>query len=205
MAVDIDSIDLSIQQSIPGIEELENINSWQFSYFCSLVRYVRRMVYLLKMKRKNWAIDTEFMQLSRSIAALINDLPFDLQVMYPADDSAPWISSHFVGNLHIYYHLSIILLHRAQLAFSDSYAADGRWKERMMTCNRSAKLACRLQEAIIQEFGWVALLYMQRGVNFAIYVALTCIVLHLVSLLYLRKFTLTLLGGYDISRPGSEL
>jgi hypothetical protein len=186
MAIDIDSIDLSIQQSNVGIQDPENISSWQFSYLCSLIRHVRRMVYLLKVKRENRAIDAELMQLSPFIEAWINDLPLGLQVMYPADGSRPWISSHFVGNLHICYHLIIILLHRAQLAFSGSYAADGRWKEHMMTCYRSAKLTCRLQEAIIQEFGLVALSYMQRGVKFTVYVVLTCVVLHLVSLLYYR-------------------
>ena len=45
----------------------------------------------------------------------------------------------------------------------------------------TAKILCRLQEAILGAFGLTGLLCMQRGINFTIYAILTCTMIHLVS------------------------
>jgi len=195
MAIDPESLDLSIQQSIPEIGDVENTVSQRFSCFCWLVHNMRRMVdvYGRLRKKEDWAADPELVQFSLPLAGWINDLPCDLQVMYPADDSPPRISSHFVGNLHVYFHLNILNLHRPQLALLDAHAADCQWKRQMMICYNSAKQICRLQEAIIQQFGIISLRYMQRGVNFAIYTVLSCTVIHLVSRSFLCRIVLILI------------
>jgi hypothetical protein len=106
-----------------------------------------------------------------------------MAVTFPPDGSPPWLPSPFIGNLHSYYYLSIIMLHRPQLQLLDPTAADGQWKHHMMICYSSAKLLCRLEQAILHSFGLTGLQSMQRGVNFTIYAVLTCVMLHLVGIM----------------------
>lgn len=73
------------------------------------------------------------------------------------------------------------MLHRAQLVASQSFATDSTWRHHMILCHNSAKILCRLQEAILETFGLTGLLCMQRGINFTIYAILTCTLIHLVS------------------------
>ncbi len=61
-----------------------------------------------------------------------------------------------------------------------STSLDGTWKQQLLICYSAATRLCRLQEAIVQQYGLDGLLWMQRGVNFAIYCILTSTVLHLV-------------------------
>lgn len=183
LAVDMESLDLSIPRTAVGNDETEFHTTRNFAYFTRVVRNVRRMnnVYSRIKKKKEWGIDPEFVQLNPSFESWMNDLPGDLQISFPENGGPPWIPSHFIGNLHSYYYLSIIMLHRPQLTFMEPTGMDGGWKHHMMICYSSAKLLCRLQEAILQSFGMTGLLCMQRGINFTIYCVLTCTVLHLVS------------------------
>lgn len=180
----MESLDLSVPRAVPGIDDTEFHNTRNFTYFTRVIRNVRRMnnVYNRIKKKKEWGIDPDFVQLNPSFDAWMNDLPSDLQVTFPSDGSPPWLPSHFIGNLHTYYYLSIIMLHRPQLTFMEPTGLDGGWKHHMMICYSSAKLLCRLQEGILQQFGMTGLLCMQRGINFTIYCVLTCTVLHLVCM-----------------------
>jgi len=173
-------VDLRIPRQ--GIDDAEYQVSRNFNYFTRVVNNVSRMnrVYARVKKNKDWGADPEFTQLNPSCHAWLTDLPPDLGVNFPPDGSPPWLPSPFIGNLHSYYHLSIIMLHRPQLQVLNPGGADGQWKHHMMICYSSAKLLCQLEEAILQSFGLVGLQSMQRGVNFTIYCVLTCIVLHLV-------------------------
>ncbi|RDL33170.1 Uncharacterized protein BP5553_08609 [Venustampulla echinocandica] len=184
LAVDMDTLDLSVPRPSPGLEDSEFSMSRNFTYLTRVVRNVRRMnnVYAKIKKKKDWGIDPDFVQLNPSFETWMNDLPSDLQVTFSSDGSPPWLPSHFIGNLHSYYYLSIIMLHRPQLTFMEPTGMDGGWKHHMMICYSSAKLLCRLQEGILQTFGMTGLLSMQRGINFTIYCILTCTVLHLVAL-----------------------
>lgn len=184
LAVDMESLDLSIPRTAVGNDETEFHTTRNFAYFTRVVRNVRRMnnVYSRIKKKKEWGIDPDFVQLNPSFESWMNDLPGDLQISFPENGGPPWIPSHFIGNLHSYYYLSIIMLHRPQLTFMEPTGMDGGWKHHMMICYSSAKLLCRLQEAILQSFGMPGLLCMQRGINFTIYCVLTCTVLHLVAL-----------------------
>lgn len=184
LSVDMESVDLSIPRPSMGGDEAEFHNTRNFTYFSRVVRNVRRMnnVYSRIKKKKEWGIDPDFVQLNPSFESWMNDLPADLQITFPPDGTPPWLPSHFIGNLHSYYYLSIIMLHRPQLTFMEPTNMDGGWKHHMMICYSSAKLLCRLQEAILQSFGMTGLLCMQRGINFTIYCVLTCTVLHLVCI-----------------------
>jgi hypothetical protein len=178
----MDTLDLNVPRPVPG-EDAEFLVTRNFTFLCRVVRVVRRMNDALGRikKKKDWGVDPELVQLNPVYEAWMSDLPADLQITFPPNGSPPWLPSHFIGNLHAYYHLGILILHRPQLSFMDPTGLDGGWKQHMMICYSSAKLLCRVQEGILQSFGLPGLLCMQRGINLTIYMVLTCTVLHLVS------------------------
>lgn len=193
--MDIDTVDLRVPRAVPGLDDAEYNVSRNFTYFTRVVSNVSVLnrVYgnLKKNKSRDWQSDPEVAQLNPSFEAWLNDLPQDLAVTYNQDGSPPWLPSPFIGNLHSYYHLSLIMLHRPQLQVFNPNSGDGQWKHHMMICYSSAKQLCRLEEAILQSFGLVGLQCMQRGVNFTIYAVLTCIVLHLVWNFHLPPSSMT--------------
>ncbi|KAI1326964.1 fungal-specific transcription factor domain-containing protein [Xylariaceae sp. FL0255] len=184
LSVELESIDFSVPQANPGIEETERHVTRDFVYFARIVRMIHRMntVYTKIKKKKDWGLDAEFVQLNPQLRAWLNELPPDMVVQFPQDGSPPWLPSHFVGNIHSYYHLATIILHRPQLNFLEPMGIDGQWKSHMMISYASAKALCRLQEAMLQSYGLSGLQCMQRGISFTIYGVLSCIVLHLVAL-----------------------
>lgn len=184
MGVDPSTVDLSIPQPVPGNDRSDYQTSRQFTYFVRKISNVRTM-HDLKGKtkqasQKDWAADPKFVNMSSTLTKWLDELPRDLQVTFPDDSTPPWLPSHFVGNMHAYYHLTVIMLHRPQLMHSSAYA-DGSWRRHMAVCYASSKAMCRLQEAVLQTFGIPGLLCMQRGINFVIYAVLTCTMIHLVS------------------------
>ena len=184
MGVDPETVDMEIQRPLPGIDSSDFQISRQFTYFARKVRSVRCMHDIKGSvkagEQKDWVADPRFINMSSTLDQWRDELPRDLQVKFPDDETPPWLPSHFVGNMHSYYHLTVIMLHRPQLMHSKSYA-DGSWKMHMAVCYTSAKDMCRLQEGILQTFGLPGLLCMQRGINFVIYAVLTCTMIHLVS------------------------
>lgn len=179
--VDTETVEFNVSRPVPG-EDSEFHITRNFAYMLRIIRNVRYMngIYARIKSKKEWGIDPEFVQLNPTFEAWLNDLPSDLQISFPTDESPPWLPSHFIGNMHSYYYLSIIMLHRPQLTFMEPTGMDGGWKQHMMICYSSAKLLCRIQEALFQTFGMLGLLCMQRGINYTIYCVLTCTVLHLV-------------------------
>lgn len=167
----------------PGtIDDTEYNISRNFAYFIRIAQNVSKAnaVYARIKKKKEWGIDPEFVRLNPSFNAWLAELPNDLSIDFPPDGSPAWVPSSFIGNIHSYYYLSMILLHRPQLKFLPPGGPDGQWKHHMSICYSSAKLLCRLQEGILQNYGLMGLQSMQRGINFTIYCVLSCIVLHLV-------------------------
>ncbi len=175
-------MDTSIPQPAPGVDEAEYHVSRNFAYFIRIARNISRLnrAYGRIKRNRDWGLDDTITELNPSFHAWMTDLPADMAINYPPDGSPPWLASPYLGNIHSYYYLSIIMLHRPQLQLLDPTSVDGQWKHHMMICYSSAKLLCRLEEAILQGFGLTGLRCMQRGVNFTIYAILTCIVLHLV-------------------------
>ncbi|KAF4980710.1 hypothetical protein FZEAL_3378 [Fusarium zealandicum] len=184
-AVSVDTVDFNIPRPIPGCDDSEYHVSRNFSYFAQVVRTISTMskVYQRLKRRKDWGIDPEFRQLGQSFSTWLAELPPDLAVSFPPDGSPPWIQSHFLGNMHAYYYLALILFHRPILSFLDPNAADGQWKRHMMICYNSAKALCRVQEATLNTFGLTGLQCMQRGFSFSLYSGLSCIVIHLVAII----------------------
>ncbi|KAI1259498.1 fungal-specific transcription factor domain-containing protein [Xylariaceae sp. FL1019] len=184
LSVGLESLNFAVAQAMPGIDEFENHISRDFTFFARIVRVISKMntVYSRIKKKKDWGLEPEFVQLNPQLRSWLNDLPPDMTVQYPMDGSPPWLPSHFVGNIHSYYHLATILLHRPQLTFLDPVGEDGNWRAHMLTSYGSAKALCRLQEAMLQSYGLSGLQCMQRGISFTIYGILSCIVLHLVAL-----------------------
>lgn len=184
LSVELDTLDFSVPQSMPGIEEDEQQISRYFIYFTRILRMISKMntVYSKVKKKKDWGLDPEFVQLNPQLRAWLSELPPEMKVTFPADGSPPWLPSHYVGNVHSYYYLATILLHRPQLTFLEPMGIDGQWKHHMGICYSAAKALCRLQESMLQSFGLSGLQCMQRGISFTIYGVLSCIVLHLVRL-----------------------
>ncbi|KAI0392228.1 hypothetical protein F5Y17DRAFT_477892 [Xylariaceae sp. FL0594] len=184
LSVELDTLDFSVPQSMPGIDEDELKISRDFIYFARIVRMISKMnmVYSKVKRKKDWGLDPEFVQLNPQLRAWVTELPPEMKVTFPADGSPPWLPSHFVGNVHSYYYLATILLHRPQLNFLEPMGIDGQWKNHMIICYSAAKALCRLQESMLELFGLSGLQCMQRGISFTIYGVLSCIVLHLVAL-----------------------
>ncbi|KAL8918009.1 MAG: hypothetical protein Q9208_007607 [Pyrenodesmia sp. 3 TL-2023] len=184
MGVDPDTVDFEIPRPIPGVDTSDFQISRQFSYLVRNVRNVRHLhdTYGKVKKQKDWASDPKFTSLNPEALSWVDNLPTDLQVEYPEGDAPPWLPSHFVGNMHSYYHLNVIMVHRPQLMSSSSFRAGGSWKKHMEVCYDSAKKMCRLQEAVFHAFGLSGLLCMQRGINFVIYSVLTCTMIQLVAI-----------------------
>lgn len=184
MGIDPSTVDLDVHRPSPGIEHTDYQISRQFTYLVRKIYNVRVMHDLKgnakEASQKDWVADPKFVNISNDLARWLDDLPRDLQIDFSDDDAPPFLSSHFIGNMHSYYHLTVIMLHRPQLMHPSAYA-DGSWKHHLAVCYDSSKKMCKLQEAILQTFGIPGLLCMQRGINFVIYAVLTCTMVHLVS------------------------
>lgn len=182
--VDPSTVDMRPVLDSRGLDGFEFDRSRQYTYFVRNAYNIRILTdtYHKIKKQKDWGADQKLADLNPLFTNWLRDLPPELQIHYPADDSPPWIPSHFIANMHSHCHLGIILLHRPQLMASKSFAAGGQWKVHMALCYSSAKTLCKLQEAILRQYGQVGLLYMLRGISFGIYSILTCTMLHLVSL-----------------------
>ena len=203
MGVDRDTVDVNLFHPMPGIDPSDCQVSRQFTFLVRTVRNVSLLLgtYIKIRKQKDWAMDPSFINLNSTVSTWAEDLPPDFQIMYPLNGAPPRLANHFVGNIHSYHHLFVIMLHRPQLMLSRSFNVGGEWKEHMTQCYVSAKNLCRLQEAILQQFGLSGLLCMQRGINFAIYCILTCTMIHLVNLT-ISPYThipLNLLGRNHVS------
>lgn len=181
--VDPDTVNMNPELNSKDLDQFENDRSRQYAYFVQNARHIRIItdIYHKIKRQRDWGANPKFVEKNPLFTDWLQSLPPDLQVNYPPDGSPPWIPSHFVGNMHSHCHLGIILLHRPQLLASKSFAAGGGGKIHMALCYSSAKYICRLQEATLDRFGLSGLLFMQRGINFAIYCILTCTMLHLVS------------------------
>lgn len=181
--MDLDTVDFNVQRPFATGDDADYQVSRNFTYLVRQVRNIALMnrVYSRIHKHKDWACDPEIATLNPELSLWLNDLPSDLVINYPPDGSPPWIPSAFIGNMHIYHQLSIILLHRPQLQQFNLTGMDGQWKHHMLLCYTAAKNVCRLQEAVLQSYGLNGLYCMQRGLHFTLYCIFSCIVLHLVG------------------------
>ncbi|KAH0544197.1 hypothetical protein FGG08_001642 [Glutinoglossum americanum] len=166
MNVDVETVDCEASDPVQGLDDGESLIYRNFALFAKIIMRIRRMgaVSLESRKRglKDFAIDPEFVKIDAYLDAWQDELPADMRVTYPAGGSTPWIPSHYAGNLHAYFNLAIIMLRRPQLALSASYGVDGEWKQQMSAAYTAAKRMCRLQEAILEQYGLMGHLCMLR-------------------------------------------
>ena len=166
MGTDPETMDFSLPQDIPGADEDEIQISRDFTYFVRAIRNVRTIsdAYVKVKQEKEWSSHPIIASLNPLFPRWLDELPEDMQIYYPPDGSPPLIHNHYVANIHCYYHLSILILHRPQLMAS-SFTNGTSWKEHMSMSYASAKSICRVQEALLQTYGINAFLYMQRGMQ----------------------------------------
>ncbi|KAL5614957.1 hypothetical protein BROUX41_005025 [Berkeleyomyces rouxiae] len=186
LSVDCSEVDFSIRQQAPDEDVSEYLVSRNFTYLARLVREIGLMniTYGQMKKKKNstWASDPQFVKFGPALNNWRASLPEEFNVTFPADNSPPWLPSTFVGSLLSYHHLSKILLYRPQLSLCDPNSTDGQYKRIMMTCLSSSKDLCKLQEAIMCQYGYTGLQGMLRGYSYVVYCGLSCIVIHLVAM-----------------------
>ena len=183
MGVDPNTVETSTNPPGSELDDYEKALSRQFAFFVRNARNIRLITdssQKLK-KKKDWGLDPEFVAYNVAFMKWPSELPKDLQMPLLQDNALLSLPSHFIGNMHSHYQLGILMLHRPQLVASKSFALDQQWKQQMSICYNSAKILCRLQEAIFAKFGMTGLMCMQRGINFTIYAILTCTMVHLVS------------------------
>lgn len=199
--VNPETVDFTIQRQLPRTDPSDHEVSRQYTYFTRMVKTVRTLngIYGKVKKQKDWGSNPQFTNLNPMVQEWLEDLPNDLQVNFPEDGTPPWLPNHFVGNMHAYHHLIVIMLHRPQLMSPQSFSAGGSWKKHMTLSYASAKAMCQLQESVLQSFGLAGLQCMLRGINFVIYAVLTCTMIHLVriSMLILSRFLANSLQGCD--------
>lgn len=186
----VDPVTVDIRPDPPccEIDDYEASLSHRWAYFVRNARNIRLMTdaaHRVK-KKKDWGLDSQIVTYNEAFSRWPDELPSDLQLSMPADGSPPWLPTHFIGNMHSHYHLGIVMLHRPQLVASQSSAADDGLRH-LSLCYNSAKILCRLQEAILGAFGLTGLLCMQRGINFTIYAILTCTMIHLVGFFLIKR------------------
>ena len=183
MGVDPSTVETGFDPPGSDLDEFEAHTSRHFACFVRNVRNIRLAVtaYHTLKRNKDWQTDPRFIQHNKAFIDWPKELPSDFHVSLPPDGSPPFLPSHFVGNIHSYYHLGVVMMQRPQLQSSKPFTVDGFWKQRMRLCHNSAKALCRLQEAVIERYSLEGVLCMQRGASFTIYAVLTCTMFHLVS------------------------
>ena len=155
-------------------DAFEAITSRQFAFYLRTVRTIRTIA-KTHHEIKGGSLPY-FAAQEQTFNSWLEGLPQDLQLTLPADGSPPSLPSHFIGNMHSHCQLGRIMLQRLIASKSSESAS----KQHMKSCHTSAKVLCRLQEAILAKYGLQGLLSMQRGINFTIYAVLTCVTSHLV-------------------------
>ena len=134
-----------------------------------------------RKKSQTWALDPSMGQHDKDLDAFFENLPADLQIHYPEDGSPPWLGGdHFLADAHAYFHLVVVMHHRPQLQTRLEMKLPD-WRRHLDICVDSAIKMCKLQEALLRDFGLHGLHFMLRGINFTVYCVLTCTMLHLVS------------------------
>ncbi|KAF2772102.1 hypothetical protein EJ03DRAFT_213114 [Teratosphaeria nubilosa] len=184
-AVDIDTLDFAEPTPSLEVDAFELSTSRRFTYLAQCFRNIKVTNNLwqgLKKIKDDWALDPAFVRHNEDLFVWVRGLPPDIQITYPGDGGAPYIGGdHFVTYIHVYHHLVVIMHYRPQLQ-AMLEKRDPNFKDPLEVCLKSAAYMCRLQEALVRDFGLHGLQFMQRGINFSIYCVLTCMMLHLAAI-----------------------
>jgi hypothetical protein len=180
-----DTVDLNEPQVIAGIDVHERQISHQFLYLLRLVNEIRNTLEIYRDLRRKlgdaYCMESQYVALDTAYVKWHQTLPPDTQITVPKDGFEPWVSTAFLGNLHSYYYLSLIMHHRPQVHYLMEEFGGESYKRYMLICLGSAKKLCRIQESMFRTLGPAGFEAMLRGMSFTIYALLTCTMLHLVS------------------------
>lgn len=183
-AVELDTVDVTIPNPSRGIDNEEYQLSRRTTYLAQAVRNIKQTNNLWQKMRRlkaDWALDPMFVRQNEVIPAWLKTLPGDMQITFPDDETPPFLGGdHFVAYLHMYHQLIVVMHHRPQLQ-TLLEKRDAAFKNHLDICNEAATKICRLQEALLRDFGLHGMQFMQRGSNFNVYCILSCAMLHLVS------------------------
>jgi hypothetical protein len=178
-----DTVDFSDPKPMIGTAEFQI--SRQFRQLLLCLRNIRRTINgFLKHQKKggDWSFHPDYTSVEDAFREWGAQVPVDLRVDLPKDDSLPWLASPFIGHTNTYYHLSFIMHHRPQIHYLMESITGDEWRPYLLTCLTAAKNVCRILESLLQSFGTEGLRCMLRGISFTIYAILTCTMLHLVSI-----------------------
>jgi hypothetical protein len=142
---------------------------------------------LLHKKGGDWSLHSEYVAVQELYNRFPLECPRDLQIVVPDDESVPWVPSPFLGNMNVYYLLSIIMHHRPQIHYLMQSVGGDSWKPYLVNSLDAAKKICRILESTLATFNVEGLQAMLRGLSFTIYTCLTCTMLHLVSVFAQRR------------------
>lgn len=181
--VELDTVDVALPSPSHEIDSTEYQIARRTAYFTQAVRNIKQTNILwqtIRRLKKDWALDPMFMRQNDVIPAWLKTLPTDMQITFPEDETPPFLGGdHYVAYLHIYHQLIIVMHHRPQLQ-TLLEKRDSSFKTHLDICNEAATKICRIQEALLRDFGLHGMQFMQRGTNFNIYGILSCAMLHLV-------------------------
>ncbi|KAK3675729.1 hypothetical protein LTR78_004370 [Recurvomyces mirabilis] len=183
-AVELGTVEFDVPAVANNMDSFEYQTSRRYMYMTQTFRLIKITNNTWRRTRRmkpDWALDPAFIQHNDYLQAWPSSLPSDMQVNYPDDGSPPWIGNdHFKAYVHIYYHLVIVMHYRPQLQ-ALLQNRDQAFRGHIEICLNAAIKMCRLQEALIRDFGLHGLTFMLRGVGFTIYCVLTCAMLHLAA------------------------
>jgi hypothetical protein len=96
----------------PGQDPAEFQIARQFIQYIRVAKnvYLSALMYgKLRKKTSDWALDPAFVAHNADFSLWSREVPDDMQIVYPPDNSPPWIQSHYIANLHSYQCLAIIM------------------------------------------------------------------------------------------------
>lgn len=185
LSIEADTVNTTFPYPVPDIDTFDFQCSRRHTMMAQaghLIKITNTMMQVGKRKKNpTWALDPEMERHDKDLDAFLQNLPTDLQIHYPEDGSPPWLGGdHYLADVHAYFHLVVVMHHRPQLQ-TKLEMKQPNWRHNLDICVDSAIKMCKLQEALLRDFGLHGLNFMLRGINFTVYCVLTCTMLHLVS------------------------
>jgi hypothetical protein len=178
------SVDLNEPRIMAGIDAQEHSISHQFVQLAKNIHSIRETILVyrhLKRKDSSYAAHPNYTILDRKFDSWFAELPADLQIRIPENEYDAWEYSSFLGNLHSYHYLSIIMHYRPQFHYWVTQPTNDAWKRPLLICLEAAKKMCRIHESMLGTVGLIGFESMLRGMSYTIYAVLTCTSLQLVS------------------------
>ncbi|KAM0712147.1 hypothetical protein Q7P37_011241 [Cladosporium fusiforme] len=186
LSIEADTVDGNFPYPAPEIDAFEYQSSRRHTLMAQAghaIKFTNSMMQMGKRKKlATWALDPAMEEHDKDLDAFFDNMPADLQIHYPEDGSPPFLGGdHYLADAHAYFHLVVVMHHRPQLQTKLEMGV-ATWRRHLDICTDSAIKMCKLQEALLRDFGLHGLNFMLRGINFTVYCVLTCTMLHLVAI-----------------------